>query len=124
MINLQCSVLARYYQPENKELLETEDLVIIGEDPGALDDGQKPTRILHNFAFFDPTRDMIMVSLSYLDEKRENNGHMLEGAGEVTSVPENDEDEGQEDDLENFDPQFIRIKNILGYFIDYTEDEE
>jgi DNA (cytosine-5)-methyltransferase 1 len=124
MINLQCTVLARYYQPENKELLETEDLVIIGEDPGALDDGQKPTRILHNFAFFDPTRDMIMVSLSYLDEKRENNGHMLEGAGEVTSVPENDEDEGQEDDLENFDPQFIRIKNILGYFIDYTEDEE
>ncbi|KAG2149402.1 S-adenosyl-L-methionine-dependent methyltransferase [Suillus cothurnatus] len=114
----------RYYQPENKELLETQDLVVIGEDPGALDDGQKPTRILHNFAFFDPTRDMIMVSLSYLDEKRENNGHMLEGAGEVTSVPENDEDEGQEDDLENFDPQFIRIKNILGYFIDYTEDEE
>jgi DNA (cytosine-5)-methyltransferase 1 len=124
LINLQCTVPARYYQPENKELLETQDLVVIGEDPGALDDGQKPTRILHNFAFFDPTRDMIMVSLSYLDEKRENNGHMLEGAGEVTSVPENDEDEGQEDDLENFDPQFIRIKNILGYFIDYTEDEE
>ncbi|KAG1839477.1 S-adenosyl-L-methionine-dependent methyltransferase [Suillus tomentosus] len=114
----------RYYQPENNELLETEDLLIIGEDPGALENGQKPTRILHNFAFFDPTRDMVMVSLSYLDKHRENDDHMFEGAGEVTSVPENDEDEGQEDDLEDDDPQFIRITNILGYSIDYTDDED
>lgn len=49
---------------------------------------------------------------------------MFEGAGEVTSVPENDEDEGQEDDLEDDEPQLIRIKNILRYSIDYTEDEE
>lgn len=114
----------RYYQPENNELLETEDLIVIGEDPGALNDGQKPTRILHNFTFFDPTRDLVLVSLSYLDEQRMNNDHMLEGAGEVTSVPENDEDEGQEDDLEDGNPQFIRINNIRGYFIDYTEDED
>jgi DNA (cytosine-5)-methyltransferase 1 len=65
-----------------------------------------------------------MVSLSYLDEHRRNNDHMFEGAGEVTSVPENDEDEGQEDDLEDDEPQLIRIKNILRYSIDYTEDEE
>jgi DNA (cytosine-5)-methyltransferase 1 len=125
-INLRCNVLAKYYQPENNELLETEDLIVIGEDPGALNDGQKPTRILHNFAFFDPTRDLVMVSLSHLDGRRGNDDddHTFEGAGEVTSVPENDEDEGQEDDLEDDDPQLIRIKNILGYSIDYTEDEE
>lgn len=44
-----------------------------------------------------------------------------EGAGEVMSVLEIDEDEGLEDDLEN-DRQLIRIKNILGYSIDYTND--
>ncbi|KAG1717820.1 S-adenosyl-L-methionine-dependent methyltransferase [Suillus lakei] len=114
----------RYYQPEDNELLETEDLIVIGEDPDALNDGQKPTRILYDFAFFDPTRELVMVSLSYLDEQRENDDRMLEGAGEVTSVPENDEDEGQEDDLEDDEPQFIRIKNIVGYSIDYTEDED
>lgn len=65
-----------------------------------------------------------MVSLSYLDEHHGNNDHMFEGAGEVTPVPENDEDEGQEDDLEDDDPQLVRIKNILGYSIDYTEDED
>jgi DNA (cytosine-5)-methyltransferase 1 len=65
-----------------------------------------------------------MVSLSYFDEHHGNNDHMFEGAGEVTPVPENDEDEGQEDDLEDDDPQLVRIKNILGYSIDYTEDEE
>ncbi|KAG2155745.1 S-adenosyl-L-methionine-dependent methyltransferase [Suillus clintonianus] len=114
----------KHYQPESNELVETEDLIVIGEDPGALDDGQKPTRNLDGFAFFDPTRDLVMVSLSYLNEQHDNDDSMLEGAGEVTSVPENDEDEGQEDDLEADEPQFIRINNIIGYSIDYTEDED
>jgi hypothetical protein len=48
---------------------------------------------------------------------------VLEGAGMVASMSEDDEDEGQEDDLDD-EPQFIRITNILGYTIDYTEDEE
>ena len=62
-----------------------------------------------------------MISLSCLDE--ENNDRVLEGAGMVMSTSENDEDEGQEDDLED-EPQFIRITNILGYSINYAEDEE
>jgi DNA (cytosine-5)-methyltransferase 1 len=62
-----------------------------------------------------------MVSLSYLDEDHENDARVLEGAGMVASMSEGDEDE--EDDLDD-EPQFIRITNILGYSIDYTEDEE
>jgi len=104
-------------------MLETEDLIVIGEDPDTRNDGEKPTRILGHFAFFDPTRDLVMISLSYLDEEHENDNRMLEGAGMVASISENDEDEGQEDDLDD-EPQFIHISNILGYSINYTKDEE
>jgi DNA (cytosine-5)-methyltransferase 1 len=64
---------------------------------------------------------MVMVSLSYLDEDHANDDHVLEGGGMVASMSENDEEE--EDDPDD-EPQFIRITSILGYSIDYTEDEE
>ncbi|KAG1742724.1 S-adenosyl-L-methionine-dependent methyltransferase [Suillus paluster] len=101
------TILAKYYQPKPNEILENEDLIVIGEDLDARNDGQKPTRTLDHFAFFDPTRDLVMISLAdYLDERHDNDDYILEGAG-ITD-----------------EPQYIRITNVLGYSIDYTNDKD
>ncbi|KAG0703678.1 S-adenosyl-L-methionine-dependent methyltransferase, partial [Suillus ampliporus] len=114
---------AQHYLPKPEEIPESE-LIVVGEYFDPQNVGPKPTRTLGRFAFFDTTHDLVMISLSYFDMQHEDNDSILGGAGIVVSRLEDDEDEGQEDDLDADEPQYIRIANVLGYSIDYTKDED
>ncbi|KAF8963951.1 S-adenosyl-L-methionine-dependent methyltransferase [Flammula alnicola] len=130
-----------YYQPKNKEIIETEKLIIRGEDPDPDDDDaadEKPIRELDDFSIFDPKHGREMVSLEAL-EQDDGVDRQFEAAGNVLAHYENAEDRGQEDDdddeeeedqnknkrgKEKKKPQYVRLSAILRYSVNYTHDKE
>lgn len=110
------------------EILETEELVIPGEDPEdeAVDD-QKPVRVLTDFSIFDPLHRNEMVSLAAIEED-DGVDRSFEGAGWVTAYFI-DEDVGQEDwedeDGEEAEEKvYVRLGAIMRYTLDYRSDYE
>lgn len=107
-------------------MLESENLVLPGEDPDVYesDDGSanreqdKIIRILTDFSVFDSRHRNEMVTLSAIEED-DGVDRKFEGAGIVLPYAINEEDEGQEDELENR-PQYVRLGHILRYSVDYA----
>lgn len=101
--------------------MESDNLLIFGEEQDPPDDGRKRTRVLSHFTFFDDRHDNNMISLDVLDEGM-GGDHRVLGAGFVVARYEIDEDEGQEDDLDvEAERQYIRTSRILRYFTRYWE---
>jgi hypothetical protein len=91
-----------------------------GEDEDVMRDG-KIVRRLDNFCFFDPQLENILC----LPDKFEYMGkYSCECAGAVPHPYENDEDEGQEDGIEETQPQKLHLKRVIGYSIDYCKLDE
>ncbi|KAG6878958.1 hypothetical protein C0992_006313 [Termitomyces sp. T32_za158] len=119
------------YEDRNGEL-ESADLVIIGEDPFAVEDEEgdpnvKPVRVLSDFAIYDPKHGNEMVPLSSIEED-DGVDRQFEAEGVVSPYYQNDEDEGQEDDDENEDSnnseaKLVKLSAILRYTFDYTETD-
>jgi DNA (cytosine-5)-methyltransferase 1 len=120
------------YVPRKAEIIETEDLVIDGEDQRADDDERtvriddKPVRTLSLFAFMDPGNDLEMVLLSALEDNDSEVGdHTVEGAGFVAPLLLNEEDDGQRDDIADVrKQQYIRLTGVVRYTIDYAKQDE
>lgn len=78
----------------------------------------KRTRLLSRFTFFDAAHDNEMISLDVLDEGM-GGDHRVLGTGLVVARYDIDEDEGQEDDLDQIGPEYIRLSPIRRYFTRY-----
>jgi DNA (cytosine-5)-methyltransferase 1 len=106
--------------------LETEDLLIFGEDSDSIYDDEhtedKPIRVLSEFSFFDPKHKMELISLGAIEEI-DGLDRQFEGAGLVSAFSF-EEDEGQEDDIEDLEEQYVRLGAILRFSIDYTKINE
>lgn len=105
--------------------METDDLLVFGEEQDPPDDGRKRTRSLSHFTFFDARHGNSMISLDVLDDlEDEGRGgdHGVLGAGFVVAQYDLDEDAGQEDDLDvEAEQQYVRTTRILRYFTRYWE---
>ena len=102
---------------EGDNLIETENE---GEDA-------KPVRMLNNFVVFRPLPDKRLQLVRLDDLDRSDMSRKLAAAGNVRPLPEIDEDEGQEDDLEDEsekDQGIVRLRlgGIMHYWTDYTEN--
>ncbi|RDB29208.1 DNA (cytosine-5)-methyltransferase 3 [Hypsizygus marmoreus] len=122
-----------FYIPQPGEVLETPDLVILGEDPfvnedrdaGDSQDDDKPVRVLTEFTFFDPKHRNEMVSLSSIEED-DGVDRQFEGAGRVSPYAIIEEDEGQEDGLDD-DTEggvYVRLSAVLRFMIDYSKPSD
>ncbi|KAI0747841.1 S-adenosyl-L-methionine-dependent methyltransferase [Daedaleopsis nitida] len=120
----------RAYNTTGEEIMESEDMLIWGEDSdqqldasaeGSVD---KPVRILVDFVIFDHQRDYEHAPLSLLDEDG-NRPRQLQAAGLVAPTFVNEEDAAQEDGDDD-DPQLQRLRTtyILRYCIEYDKYDE
>ncbi|KAH7886266.1 S-adenosyl-L-methionine-dependent methyltransferase [Phlebopus sp. FC_14] len=115
---------ARKYESRPYEVLETSELLVVGEEPDPPDDDNKRVRVLSRFVFFDKLHENSFTSLDSLkDGQRE--GQIIHGAGFVAARFEIDEDEGQEDDIEDEEAEllFIQTDAILRYSTDYQNED-
>lgn len=119
--------LATFYVSRPNEQLETKELVIPGEDPeeDAVDDNQKPVRVLTDFSIFDPLHRNEMVSLAAIEED-DGVDRSFEGAGWVTAnfIDEDVGQEDWEDEEEEEEKVYVRLGAILRYTLDYRSDYE
>jgi DNA (cytosine-5)-methyltransferase 1 len=119
--------LASFYVSRPNEQLETKELVIPGEDPeeDAVDDNDKPVRILTDFSIFDPLHRNEMVSLAAIEED-DGVDRSFEGAGWVTAnfIDEDVGQEDWEDEEEEEEKVYVRLGAILRYTLDYRSDYE
>ncbi|KZT09519.1 S-adenosyl-L-methionine-dependent methyltransferase [Laetiporus sulphureus 93-53] len=108
------------YSPDNRDVKESKDTVILGEDPDDADEesDQVPIRILSDFCVFDRNDDYGIRSMDDVQTRR------LEAAGYVAPLVMEEEDAGQEDDIEDEDPQRIHTTTIQRYTFDYESIEE
>ena len=111
-----------YYQRRREELIEAAELVITGEDPDGLDEGEKPIRLLSDFSIFDPKHRNEFVSLAAIEDD-DGVDRQFEGVGMVMPYFVSEEDEGQDEETE-IDPQYVRLGAILRYTVDYTQESE
>ncbi|KAF7971524.1 hypothetical protein HWV62_20924 [Athelia sp. TMB] len=111
--------------PEAKagDLLEGDNVI---ETENELEDA-KPVRMLNNFVIFRALADkrLQLVRLDDLDQL--DMSRKLTAAGNVRPLPEIDEDEGQEDELEDEsekDQGIVRLRlgGIMHYWTDFTEN--
>ncbi|KAF8346872.1 S-adenosyl-L-methionine-dependent methyltransferase [Amanita rubescens] len=117
--------LVSFYVSRPDEQLETQELVIPGEDPEdePFEDDEKPVRILTDFSIFDPLHRNEMVSLAAIEEEDGVDRH-FEGAGWVTAdfisedVGQEDWDEDEEENLK----VYVRLGAILRYTLDYKSE--
>lgn len=114
--------LVEYYQKRREEFIENNKLVVIGEDPEDLDEGEKPMRLLSDFSIFDPKQRNEFVSLAAIEED-DGVDRQFEGAGMVMPYFVNEEDEGQDEETD-VEPQYIRLSAILRYTVDYAKESE
>ena len=122
---LSTKFLVSFYAARPDERIETEELVIPGEDPedNPDEDNQKPVRVLTDFSIFDPLHRNEMVSLAAIEEEDGVDRH-FEGAGWVTAYFI-DEDVGQEDwDDDEEEQVYVRLGAILRYTLDYRSEYE
>ncbi|KAL0068402.1 hypothetical protein AAF712_004480 [Marasmius tenuissimus] len=104
---------------------EGPELVLEGETPEDDDEvdvsgtraDDKTVRILRDFAFFDVNDIDRMVPL----DAHVQEGTSVEGAGFVTPLFINDEDEGNGDE-EELETRYIRLGAIFGFWVDYASE--
>jgi DNA (cytosine-5)-methyltransferase 1 len=113
-------IIVEYYQKHREELIESDELVITGEDPeDGLDEGEKPIRLLSDFSIFDPKHRNEFVSLAAIEED-DGVDRQFEGAGLVVPYFVSEED----DEETEINPQYVRLGAILRYTIDYAQESE
>ncbi|KAK7058661.1 hypothetical protein VNI00_002297 [Paramarasmius palmivorus] len=101
----------------NDENPEDEDTILNGDD-------DKPVRYLDHFVLFDSNRHNELVSLAALEEEDVDSN--VEAAGFVSTVHDNDEDEGQEDDLSvtgESTQQYVKLGAVFRFTFDYTKKD-
>lgn len=113
--------LVEYYQKRREELIEDNELVVIGEDD-SFDEGEKPIRLLSDFSIFDPKQRNEFVSLAAIEED-DGVDRQFEAAGMVMPYFVNEEDEGQDEETD-VEPQYIRLSAVLRYTVDYAKESE
>lgn len=118
--------LPRKYEARPYERKEGADCWLFGEEPHLANPDDRHVRMLSHFAFFDPNRDLEMVSLDVLDNLGGRRRQVeVEGAG-FTAAKFEIEDEGQEDELEGYyddDLQYIRLTTVRRFIIDYLYED-
>jgi len=124
---LKLYFLVSFYVSRPDERLETQELVIPGEDPEdePLEDDEKPVRILTDFSIFDPLHRNEMVSLAAIEEEDGVDRH-FEGAGWVTAdfISEDVGQEDWDDDEEENLKVYVRLGAILRYTLEYRSENE
>lgn len=119
---------AVYYKERREDIHESRIGTLLEDDitqPQNDEKGAKPIRMLNDFIIFRPLLDNKLVALDALDSS--NMHGELVAVGSTRPLPEIDEDEGQEDDLEedtDIEQGVIRIRlgGILHYWTDYSEN--
>ncbi|KAI5981575.1 hypothetical protein EDD15DRAFT_2203864 [Pisolithus albus] len=106
--------LPRKYEAKPYERKEGADCRLFGEEPHLANPDDRHFRMLSHFAFFDPSRDLEMVSIEI----------NIEGAG-FTAAKFDVEDQGQQRELEDYydeDVQYVRLTTVRGFIINYLDE--
>lgn len=122
----------RAYVPSPDEVRESESLVIVGEDneSSAYDDAHhKPIRMLDDFAVFDPSHGLRLVSLGTMEDADGPPDRQWEAAGIVGPVFVDEDaaaefEDAEEDGEGGSALQRVRLSAILRFTIDYTKEHE
>ena len=116
------------YVPNDNELLESEDVEIVGEDPGnsSLQTGTVPVRILTEFSVFDVETGHMVTPHSLLAPRDSLHLASYCAVGYALPAPENVVDGAEEvldPDLE--DCQYLRLSTIRSMSLfDFDEDNK
>ncbi|KAF9792170.1 S-adenosyl-L-methionine-dependent methyltransferase [Thelephora terrestris] len=116
------------YVPDDNELLESENVEIIGEDPGngSLQTGTVPVRILTGFSVFDVETGHLVTPHSLLAPRDSLHLASYRAVGYVLPAPESvvdDAGEALDPDLE--DCQYLRLSNIRSMSLfDFDEEKK
>ncbi|KAI6127332.1 hypothetical protein F5141DRAFT_1250507 [Pisolithus sp. B1] len=101
------------------------DYQLFGEEPHLANPDDRHVRMLSHFAFFDPSRDLEMVSLNVLDTLDGRHHEInIEGAG-FTAAKFDIEDQSQQHELEGYcdeDMQYIHLTTVRQFIINYLDD--
>ena len=120
-----CPLPAKYIPDEN-ELLETENLEIVGEDPGnaSLETGTVPVRILTGFSLFDVETGHLVTLHSLLAPRDSPRLASYCAVGYVLPATENAlDDAGEVFDPDYEDRQYLRLSMIRSMSLfDFDED--
>lgn len=113
--------------PNDNELLESEDLEIIGEDPGngSLSTGTIPVRTLTGFSLFDINTNKLVSFGSLLVPRDSQQLSSFCAAGYVLPAMENTVDDLEETldpDLE--DCQYIRLSTLRSMSLLHLDDDD
>ena len=125
MESYSCRPLAKYVPDEN-ELLESEDLEVIGEDPGngSLSTGTIPVRTLTEFSVFNAETGHLVSLGSLLVPRDSQHLSSFCAVGYVLPATENaidDPEEILESELE--DCQYIRLSSIRSISLFNLDDD-
>lgn len=118
-----------YYAPRADDEPETAHTLLAGEEPPDVPgDGDKPVRVLNDFALFDPAHAHALVPPALLEEPDGVPGRAFAGAGAAAPYFLNEEDAALEDDgLEGegaWRPLRVRLDAVLRFTVDYTKADE
>ena len=104
------------FRPNEGVPREKVDTIIPGEPPSR---GEKPVRILNNFAFFSRERG-VFAELDDLAHDDYNSA--IEGVGEVLAVRGDGMPDDDDDDVD--EPILLRLIPIINASIDYEKSNE
>jgi hypothetical protein len=125
---LHSPYLSAKHVPNENELLETENLEIIGEDPGngSLETGTVPVRMLTEFSLFDVETKHLVTLHSLLAPRDSPRLASYCAVGYVLPAPESAVDDAEEVlDLDPEDCQRLRLSTIRSMSLfDFDEDNK